>query len=304
MRSWKAIIAAVLLVVMAFGTLAMVAGGMVYAVCTRPGFIDRTLAREEAYPVLTGLLLDWMDEGLPNGREASRLLRPAMTPEWVQAQVHDILGQVSDYIKGKTNDLPVIDVEELKELLYQSMPDDKTQQARRDEAWLLLSPLPDSAVWTDILSPEPLYAARDAIGTLRMVLFIMLGAVLAALGIWWALERHIARALTWLGGALLAGAFVGILLCAAAWWLVPKLLLFWQAQQGLINWGLSADSAGAYLRGFVKYTALGLGTAYAGLGLIGYLLMLVKSPHEEDGRPPLKLAVPASNRKPFTRYPL
>ena len=122
MKSWKAVIAAVLLAVTAFCTLATVAGGMVYAVWTHPGFYDKVLMREEAYPALANLLLDWMDDGLPHGREASRYLRTSLTPEWVQAQVEDILAQVSDYVRGETEERPRIDVAAMKELLTRRCP--------------------------------------------------------------------------------------------------------------------------------------------------------------------------------------
>jgi|GEM_PF-3821698 len=305
MKSWKAVIAAVLLTAMAFCTLAVAAGGMIYAVWTRPGFYDRVLTKEDAYPEMTNLLLDWMEEGLPHGREASRYLRTSLTPEWVQAQVKGILSEVSGFIRGKTEDKPRVDVEALKELLYQTLPQDKTQQQRRDEAWLMLSPLPDSAVWSDFLSPEPLYAARDAVGLLRKILLALSGCLLVSLGLWWALERRISKALRWLGGALVAGGLLGILFCAAAWLLIPRLLVFWQIEQGLITWGMADAIAGGLLKGFIKYAALGLGMACAGTALTGYLLMLVPdSTGEDEDRPDLKLVKPDTVDKPFLKYPL
>lgn len=305
MKSWKAVIAAVLLAVTAFCTLATVAGGMVYGLWTRPGFYDRVLTREDAYPEMNTLLLDQIEAGLPHGREASRYLRTSLTPEWVQAHAVDILGQVSDYIHGETEDRPRIDVEALKELLYQTLPRDKTQQQRRDEAWILLSPLPDSAVWSDFLSPEPLYMARDAIRMLGYILLALGGFLLAVLGFWWALERRIAKALHWFGGAMAAGGLLGILLCAGAWVLIPRLLVFWQIEQGLITWGMADAVAGGLLNGFIKYAALGLGTACAGTALAGYLLMQIPAPPgEEEERPPLKLIKPDPGQKPFLKYPL
>ena len=305
MKNWRAVIAAVLLAVSAFITLAAAAGGMVYAVWTRPGFYDRVLIREDAYPEMTNLLLDWMEAGLPHGREASRYLRTSLTPEWVQAHAMGILHQVSDYIHGKTDDRPRIDVAALKELLYETLPEDKTQQQRRDEAWILLSPLPDSAVWSDFLSPEPLYAARDAVGMLRSMLLILCGCLLAALGLWWVLEKRITRALHWLGGALTAGGLLGILFCAAAWLLIPRLLVFWQIEQGLVAWGVTDAIAGGLLKGFIQYAALGLGTACAGTALGGYLLMQIPAPAAEDeNRPDLKLVKPDPTHKPFLKYPL
>lgn len=305
MKSWKAVIAAVLLTVMAFCTLATVAGGMIYAVWTRPGFYDRVLSREDAYPEMTNLLLGWMEEDLPHGREASRYLRTSLTPEWVQAHVGEILAEVADYIRGKTEEKPQIDVAALKELLYQTLPQDKSQQQRRDEAWLMLSPLPDSAVWSDFLSPEPLYAARDAIGILRKILLALSGCLLLSLGLWWALERRIGRALRWLGGAMVAGGLLGILFCAAAWLLIPRLLVFWQIEQGLITWGMADAIAGGLLNGFIKYAALGLGMACGGTALTGYLLMLAPDSSEEDeDRPDLKLVKPDPVNKPFLKYPL
>ena len=305
MKSWKAVIAAVLLTVTAFCALATVAGGMIYAVWTRPGFYDRVLTREEAYPEMTNLLLDWMEEGLPHGREASRYLRTSLTPEWVQAHAGDILTEVSGFVRGRTEEKPRIDVADLKELLYETLPRDKTQQQRREEAWLMLSPLPDSAVWSDFLSPEPLYMARDAIQTLGYILLALGGFLLAVLGLWWALERRIAKALHWFGGALMAGGLLGILLCAASWVLIPRLLVFWQIEQGLINWGMADAIAGGLLNGFIKYAALGLGTACAGTALAGYLLMQIPAPPgEEEERPPLTLVKPDPGQKPFLKYPL
>lgn len=304
MRSWKAVLSAVLLVIITFGALAAVAGGMVYAVWTRPHAYDRALDREQAYPAVTDLLLGWMEQGLPNGRDAARYLRTSLSPEWVQAHIQDILGQASDYVRGRSDSLPVIPVADLKELLYQSMPEAAAQQARRDEAWLLLSPLPDSAVWSDFMSPESLYSARDAVGTLRTVLLILGGVILGALGLWWALEKRIARALSWLGGALLAGALVGLMLCAAAWFVIPRLLVFWQTQQGLMNWGITADSAASYLRGFTGYAILTLGAAYVGAGILGYILMqAAPSRDDEADRPALKVLKGAKER-PVLKYPL
>lgn len=305
MKSWKAVIAAVLLTVTAFCALATVAGGMIYAVWTRPGFYDRVLTREEAYPEMTNLLLDWMEEGLPHGREASRYLRTSLTPEWVQAHAGDILTEVSGFVRGRTEEKPRIDVADLKELLYETLPRDKTQQQRREEAWLMLSPLPDSAVWSDFLSPEPLYAARDAIGMLRNVLLILSGCLLVSLGLWWALERRIGKAFHWLGGALTAGGLLGLLFCAAAWLLIPRLLVFWQIEQGLITWGMADAIAGGLLKGFINYAALGLGTACAGTALIGYLLMQIPvSTGEDEDRPNLKLIKPDPANKSFLKYPL
>ena len=305
MKNWKAVIAAVLLAVMAFCTLVTVAGAMVYAVWTRPAFYDRALTREDAYPELSNLLLNWMEEDLPHGREASKYLRTSLSPEWVQAHAVDIMSQVSDFVRGKTEEKPRIDVAALKELLYETMPEVKMQQQRRDEAWILLSPLPDSAVWSDFLSPEPLYAARDALQLLRNVLLILGACLLGALGLWWVLERRITKALNWLGGALLAGGFLGMLFCAASWLLIPRLLLFWQIEQGLVSWGLADAFAGGLLKGFIKYAALALGLAYAGAALGGYLLMQIAAPSDEDEeRPDLKLVKPDPTHKPFLKYPL
>lgn len=305
MKNWKAVIAAVLLVVTAFCTLATVAGGMIYAVWTRPAFYDRVLTRENAYPEMTNLLLDWIDEGLPHGREASRYLRTALTPEWVQAHIEDILAEVSGFVRGQTEEKPRVDVEDLKELLYQTLPQDKTQQQRRDEAWLMLSPLPDSAVWSDFLSPEPLYAARDAVGMLRNTLLILGGCLLVSLGLWWALESRIGKALHWLGGALTAGGLLGILFCITAWFLIPRLLVFWQIEQGLVSWGMADAIAGGLMKGFIKYAALSLGTACAGTVLIGYLLMQIPtSSGEDEDRPQLKLVKPDPPSKPFLKYPI
>jgi hypothetical protein len=303
MNNWKAVIAAVLLAVTAFCTLAAAAGGMAYAVWTRPDFYDRVISRSDAYPALTNLLLDWMERGLPHGREASRYLRITLSPEWVQAQTQDILDQVSDYVLGKTDKKPRINVAALKEMVYDSLPMEKTQQQRRNEAWTLLSPLPDSAVWSDFLSPEPLYTVREAVKVLRYILLGLGGALLIALGLWWALEGRFSRALHWLGGAFMAGGFMGILFCAIAWLLIPRLLVFWQIEQALLNWGFSYAAAGGLLNGLVQHAALGLGTACAVTVLAGYLLMQVpENGGEQAARPHLKLVKPEP--KPFVKYPL
>ena len=140
---------------------------------------------------------------------------------------------------------------------------------------------------------------------LKRILLVLGGCLLVSLGLWWALERRIGKALHWLGGALLAGGLLGILFCVASWLLIPRLLVFWQIEQGLITWGMADAIAGGLLKGLVKYAVLGLGMACAGTALAGYLLMQAPDSSDEDQeRPDLKLVKPDSTHKPFLKYPL
>ncbi len=219
MRTLQAVFAAMLVVILAINLVAIGFSIAFSITFLRLKFYDEIFQKTQFYGQIRQWLFNRVNTELPNGQEAIPYLEKAVTEDWLREEALLLSGNLFKFLKGQSDQLPVIPMYKLFDRLGDYMT--PAQLENRDKIinyWF--GPIPERVRFQDILSVEFFWVARRFVTVFKWLSWGTVGIFLALAGILVAVVKGIKQSLIWVGTSMASAGGVMLELSLAAKWIM------------------------------------------------------------------------------------
>jgi len=266
MRTVQAVFAAMLVVILAINLVAIGLSIAFSITFLRVKFYDEVFQKTQFYGQIRQWLFNRVNTELPNGHEALPYLEKAMTEDWLRDEVLFLGGHLFRFLKGKSDQLPVIPLYKLFDRL-----DDYMSQAQLENRDKMINywfgPIPERVRFQDILSVEFFWVIRQFVRVFKWLSWGTVAIFLALAGILVAVVKGIKQSLIWIGASMASAGGVMLELSLATKWILLSngMIPQWASSLALLKFPSHAIEL--LLRTFVEHFLLRI-------NLIALLLLL------------------------------
>lgn len=219
MRILQSVFVALLIAILAINLVAMGFSFSMRLTFLRLKFYDDVFQKAQFYGQIRQWLFSRMNAELPNGHEALPYLEKAMTEDWLREEVLLLGGSLFNFLKGQTDQLPVIPLYKLFDRLDDYMT--PAQFENRDKVinyWF--GPIPERVRFQDILSVEFFWVVRQSVIFFKWLPWGTVGIFLILTGILIAVVRGVKQSLIWVGASMASAGGVMLELSLAGRWIL------------------------------------------------------------------------------------
>ncbi|MBM7581623.1 hypothetical protein JOD02_000446 [Caldicoprobacter guelmensis] len=215
-------------------------------------FYDEVFQKTQFYGQVRQWIFNRVNAELPNGHEALPHLEKAMTEDWLRDEVLVLGGHLFKFLKGQSDQLPVIPIYKLFDRLSDYM--NEVQRQNKDKIisyWF--GPIPERVRFQDILSVEFFWVVRQIIRAFKWLSWGAIAVFFALAGILVMIAKGIKQSLIWIGTSMAAAGGVMLELSLGVQWilLTNDTMLQWASSFASLKFPVHAIES--VMRAFVEH---------------------------------------------------
>lgn len=235
-------------------------------------FYDEVFQKTQFYGQVRQWIFNRVNAELPNGHEALPYLEKAMTEDWLRDEVLFLGGHLFKFLKGQSDQLPVIPIYKLFDRLDDYM--NEMQLESRDKIisyWF--GPIPERVRFQDILSVEFFWVVRQIIRAFKWLSWGTIAIFFALAGILVMVAKGIKQSLIWIGASMAAAGGVMLELSLVVKWilLTNGIILQWASSFALLKFPVHAIES--VMRAFVEHFLFRFNIIAALVLVVGVMLI-------------------------------
>lgn len=187
-----------------------------------PSFYERIGAEQKFYAQIRQLMFRLINRSLPNGREGMPYIEKALTENWLEIELNQLIGEFLSFAKGRSDEPPIIPIYKLKDEVAQFIEGDKTLDEKQKMVQFWFDPLPDKIRLQDFISIQLISVIRERVIAINRLFWILLGLVVLLSGIVYAVVRDWKTAMLWITTASMASGIQSIFIALNVEWLFKR----------------------------------------------------------------------------------
>jgi hypothetical protein len=246
----KTIFTALLLVVITVNLTALQFSLVLDKTLFNPAFYDEIFLELHFYDQLRQWMLQRLSTELPHGREGLVYFQKALTDGWLRQEFILIMDQSSDFLEGKTDELPTLRIYKFKEAVMDHMYEYGDDQNKEKILDFWLGPLPHVVRLQDVTSIALLFNVRYAITLFNSVINISLMLVFVFFMLLFTATRHLRESLLWFGASLFASGLLSLAIAFFMGWFINSATAMQSIQTSMIAQGFHQDNVRALINFF------------------------------------------------------
>lgn len=187
-----------------------------------PSFYQKIGSEQEFYAQIRQLIFRLVNRSLPNGREGMPYIEKALTENWLEKELNQLIGDFFGFAKGHREEPPIIPIYKLKEKVAQSIEGGRTLDEKQRMVQFWFDPLPDKVRLQDFISIQLISGVREKVIAIKQLFWYLLGLLLVFSGLVYALVRDWKTAALWIATASMASGIQSIFMALKVEWLFKR----------------------------------------------------------------------------------
>jgi len=243
MNLLRIILISILMVLILFNAIGLQILSVISETFLQASFYEKIAIKQGFYAQLRQLIFRLINKSLPNGREGMPYFQEAVTESWLKEELSRLISQFLDFIKGWSEEPPIIPIYKMKERVIESIDGNKTLTEKERLVQYWFDPLPDKVRLQDFISPQAILGFKRIITGMRLLLVILLGSFLILSGLVYLLIRDWKSALLWISAATMASGIQTIAIGLGLDWIMKHSTYILKIYERIIAFEIPNESA-------------------------------------------------------------
>lgn len=269
----KTILIALILVVMTVNLSALQFCLILNKTLFSPSFYDDVFLELRFYEQLRQWMLLRLSTELPHGREGLSYFEKGLTAVWLRQEFIHFMDQLSDFLNGKTEELPALRIYKFKEAVMEHMDEFEDNQNKEKILDFWLGPLPHIVRLQDITSIAFLHDVRHVVSLFRSTVNIVLILVFAFFVSLFIITKRLRDTLLWFSASLFASGLLSLGIAFLLGWFINSATWMQNLQTSIISHGFLQDNVRTLFDSFTNTIVSQLNTVSFLSVALGFLTL-------------------------------
>lgn len=213
---------------------------------------ENVMAEQHFYGQIRQFALKMIKDNLQFGESGMPYLKEALTEEFLETNISELLNGVRQFIVGDESSLPIIPMYKLKDKVYEIYDNGANDEKNRDIIDYWFNPLPDDIRFSYIMSTDAFWFVRTIASNINLLIFICMLIMLILTIVLILFSEDIWHGLLWAGSSITASAGIVIGIGLIIIWLGGYSELSRSFSASAVNYGFPGSSITNLLKALGK----------------------------------------------------
>lgn len=242
MQCFRMLALAVLLVLFTINLLGIYLGFILNRTILQPTFLVKILKSQGAYAQVRQLMFRMVNKSLPNGQDSIPYLDKAISEDWLEENINNLLDNFYVFAKGRRSDTPTIPFHDLKKQVVDILDDSRSYQDRTRLVQFWFDPLPDEVNLEDFMSVDLLWGVRNAITFMTWFPWIICATCLVIILLMYLTLADWKQLLLWISAGLITTGLLLVSIDLMALWIVQRMSIVMNITDRISAYGIPRTS--------------------------------------------------------------